>query len=104
MKKLKWVAPLGSTILPGLGQIIQKRYLTGIVLLAIFYLLTQVASLIHNTPKLSWWITINPLIIIFATVVKNYWTIGFIIYIIAISIYWVAVIMECHWWQKNTTH
>jgi len=90
-----------SIITPGLSQIAQKRYLTGVVIFLIFISIISVSSIIAGSPYFPKLFVFNPLLILFYTILKKSWTTGFSIFIIATFIGWIFTIFEAYLWQKS---
>lgn len=93
-----------SFLIPGLGNILQGRIITGLVFFFIFISISYVSSIISGTPEFPKILIINPIFLIIINIFyfkKNIFTSGFIIYTIVIFLNLIIIVLESYLWERN---
>ncbi|MBN1151033.1 hypothetical protein JXA84_07435 [candidate division WOR-3 bacterium] len=93
-----------SLLVPGLGQILCKRYAYGIFLFLALTITPFVASLTAGSPdNLYLFSFLNPFLLLSDSLIKNDWTWGFAVLIITIfSVLFFSIFETIKWCKKNT--
>lgn len=90
-------------LLPGLGQILQKRFAYGAVLFTLVTVTPLISSLTGGSPDFNKFSVLNPFLLLIDAVQKNNWTTGFHILIITIFLVLLVSLFESILWCKKNT-
>ncbi|MBN1619805.1 hypothetical protein JW890_03700 [candidate division WOR-3 bacterium] len=100
---MKKFYPYFSLVLPGSGQVLQKRYIYGALIFLLMMVFPWISSLTKGSPDFNTLSVLNPIVLLLDSLGKNSWTTGSTVLIITLFCVLLSTTIESVIWCKKNT-